>query len=220
MYNTWISNNYFIVANRNYLFVEPSPVLQTTSSTTQEEQIQALQQTITELEAQLDSVTSQLLFSVYKTPTYDNDCGKLSVASVKASNVNGLFRYYTGFECNEFDNLCHFLNVPQHTEEQIAPLTFRKCIKAQKTIPLEDQLVLVLCKLRNNFDTKDLGYRLGISQKTDCCTLFNEWINYIFYRLGEISMWPHRKHYSKCNASKFQTHLSEHNSHYWLHNRD
>jgi len=50
---------------------------------------------------------------------------------------------------------------------------------------------MVLCKLRNNFDTIDLGYRFGISQP-DVSVLFNSWINYMFFCLADIPIWPHR----------------------------
>jgi len=106
---------------------------------------------------------------------------------VNASGVNGLFRYYCGFEFCEFENLCQFLLVSEDTK-QPAPLHLRN---KSLSISLRDQLFLVLMRLRNNFDMKDLGYRFHISQP-NVSIICSDWINYLFRRFAEISWWPQK----------------------------
>ena len=36
---------------------------------------------------------------------------------------------------------------------------------------------------------EDIAYRFNVSQQ-DVSVIFRTWINYMFYRMGEISLWP------------------------------
>ena len=56
---------------------------------------------------------------------------------------------------------------------------------------LKDQLLLVLCKLRNDFQFKDLGFRFGISSQS-ASVIFARWINYMFAKFARVPIWPHR----------------------------
>ncbi|KAG5273832.1 hypothetical protein AALO_G00156040 [Alosa alosa] len=56
---------------------------------------------------------------------------------------------------------------------------------------MEDQLLLVLIKLRQSFDFMHIGNLFKISHQ-DASSLFNNWINYMFFRCSSINMWPHR----------------------------
>jgi len=58
-------------------------------------------------------------------------------------------------------------------------------------LELKEQLFMTLIKLRLNFEFTNLGHLFGISQQ-DAGTLFADWINYMYYTLGSISLWPHR----------------------------
>jgi len=46
-------------------------------------------------------------------------------------------------------------------------------------------------RMRNNFDMKDIGYRFNTSQP-DVSLICNDWINYLFRRLAEVSWWPQK----------------------------
>ena len=149
------------------------------------------EQRINQLENDLDTAYQGLLRGRDNDTTSRARCEIFSVYSVRNSSVNGLFKYYTGFEYVEFCNLCVVFKVPIDPQDHTSPLTYTQSIRASKMLPLVDQLFMVLCKLRNNFDTIDLGYRFGISQP-DVSVLFNSWINYMFFCLADIPIWPHR----------------------------
>ncbi|KAJ8298366.1 hypothetical protein KUTeg_024897 [Tegillarca granosa] len=45
-------------------------------------------------------------------------------------------------------------------------------------------------KLRNNFDLQDLGFRFCVTKQI-AVVIFNSWVNNMFLRFGEVSIWPH-----------------------------
>ena len=144
---------------------------------------------INDLKRQLDNLNeaNTQLHLQLKNAMIDHS---FSIERICDSKIKGLLRYYTGFESAEFNSLCDVLKVPLINEPQVSPLSYVSRTKSAK-LPLRVQLFIVLCKLRNNFDTKDLAFRFGINQP-DVCILFNSWINYMFQQLGSISIWPHR----------------------------
>ena len=60
-------------------------------------------------------------------------------------------------------------------------------------IPLgvEDEFLLVLMKLRLGSSNVDLSVRFHVSEAT-VSRLFTKWINYLYVRLGNLKIWPHR----------------------------
>ena len=71
-------------------------------------------------------------------------CGKgLKVTKRKDECV-----YYTGFSKGKFTSILSFL-VP---DNKTCPFSTKKNLKCFKSLSLEDQLLLVLVKLRQNFD--------------------------------------------------------------------
>lgn len=109
------------------------------------------------------------------------------------SNISNYFRYCTGFSYNEFNDLCSVFSVPNtYTVPQtFVPLTYKRVDGEINKMPLRHQLLLVLMKLRQNFDLKDLAYRFQIPERS-AGTLFNSWVDYMFDILGELPVWPHR----------------------------
>lgn len=105
-------------------------------------------------------------------------------------NDEKLIKYYTGFTKQAFMNIYTFL-VP---DESVEPLTYvgKGKLKEIKSVTLKNQLLITLCKLRNDFDLVDLGLRFSISQHT-AGVIFNSWINFMFLRFGEVPIWPDRE---------------------------
>lgn len=97
------------------------------------------------------------------------------------------YQYYTGFSFDRYHKVFKYL-VPSDKEE---PFTWTKTVSGAKAISLEDQFLLVMMKLRQNFDFIHLSHLFGLSSQ-DCSTLFFNWINYMFFRLGSLVVWPHR----------------------------
>lgn len=95
------------------------------------------------------------------------------------------FQYYTGFSYERFNNLAKFI-IPCDT-----PLRYSKNMTCLTYMSNYDQLLFVLMKLRQNFDFKHLSNLFNILQQ-DASVLFNDWINFMFYRLGSLCIWPDR----------------------------
>ncbi|KAJ8312196.1 hypothetical protein KUTeg_009569, partial [Tegillarca granosa] len=76
------------------------------------------------------------------------------------------FVYYTGFKFERFMDIFNFLV----EDEKELPFIYSKSAKSLKTMPLQDQLLLTLMKLRQNFDYKHMAYLFMISpQDEDKC---------------------------------------------------
>lgn len=71
----------------------------------------------------------------------------------------------------------------------------------------KDQFLLVMIKLRQNFDFKHLSHLFGISPQ-DCSTVFTNWLNNMFYRFGSVSIWLERKVLIQTMPSKFREEFS------------
>lgn len=71
----------------------------------------------------------------------------------------------------------------------------------------KDQILLVMIKLRQNFNFKHLSHLFGISLQ-DCSTVFTNWLNYMFYRFGSVSIWLERKVLIQTMPSKFREEFS------------
>ena len=62
---------------------------------------------------------------------------------------------------------------------------------AAPKLPVEDEYVLVLIKLRMGVSVVDLGERFNIANST-VNNIFPTWINYLYATLGSIKIWSHR----------------------------
>ncbi len=125
--------------------------------------------------------------------------------SLNSSSVPNYFHYNTGFTYNQFNDLCSFFKVPNHPDspETHIPLTYKKVDKQIQDMPLRSQFLLTLMKLRQNFDHKDLAFRFQISVQS-VSTLINSWVDYMYDRLGQLSIWPHRDVISENMPANFK----------------
>ena len=85
------------------------------------------------------------------------------------------YKYYTGFTKEQFDAVYIFL-VP--TDED--PIKWSRTVKGSKSLSTTDQLLLVLIKLRQNFDFQHISHLFNISSQ-DSSAIFTQWINYMFF---------------------------------------
>lgn len=69
-------------------------------------------------------------------------------------------------------------------------------------LSFKNQLFLTVIKLRHDFHYADLAFRFNISTQTN--VIFTHWINYMFLRFGELSIWPHRDVFSANMPQKFK----------------
>jgi len=124
-----------------------------------------------------------------------------SVHTVNSSHIRKLFEYYTGFSFSTFLVIFSLLvstgNLPFTYLGRCKPTAFSH-------ISLQDQLLFVLMKLRNNFHFKDLGFRFGLSPQKSS-VLFKSWINYMFFTFSSLSLWPPRDVIISKMPSKFNS---------------
>lgn len=90
--------------------------------------------------------------------------------------------YYTGF-----DNFAHYMLFFQ----MLGPAT--NCLSYQfSALEPVDQLFLTLMKLRQGKDNFELSLLFNISQST-IASIFRTWINFLYFQLREINIWPSRE---------------------------
>jgi len=113
----------------------------------------------------------------------------MTVKTVNDSKITGLFKFYTGFCFVTFQAILNFL-IPPGTSltSVLEPLT-NFC--AIKELAAEDQLLLVLCKMRGALAFKDLAFRFGLSPE-DASRIFKNWINFMYFKFTAVPIWPHR----------------------------
>lgn len=107
-------------------------------------------------------------------------------------NVPEYFKYCTGFSYDEFNKLCAFFRIPSTADTQtLSPVTYLRVDQKINLMPVRQQFLLVLMKLRQNFDLKELAFKFQVPERT-VSTIFNSWIDFMYGRLGSMSIWPHR----------------------------
>ncbi|XP_052252984.1 uncharacterized protein LOC127859521 [Dreissena polymorpha] len=132
------------------------------------------------LRKEQDSTSSQepAVTSTNIAPTF-------SCESLRKNTKYDEFIYYTGLNHSQFEAFMKFI-LPVEK-----PFSMKKNLTCLKTFKMEDQLLMVLIKLRQNFDFKHIGKLFGISMQ-DASYIFNNWIQYMFHRCGSVPIWPHR----------------------------
>ncbi|XP_067307642.1 uncharacterized protein [Pseudorasbora parva] len=103
--------------------------------------------------------------------------------------------FCTGFTYQQFNSLCEVFGVPNTDSSSLPhqniPLTYKCSDPKIAKMPLRQQLLLVLMKLWQDFDMKDLAYRFQLGVES-VCTLFTSWITYMSSTLAQRPTWPHR----------------------------
>lgn len=117
----------------------------------------------------------------------------LTAEVINNSSVPNYFRYCTGFTYDEFNKLCRFFRLPDNdtVPQTHIPLTYVKSNRHIRHMPLRQQFILVLMRLRQNFNLKELAFKFQIDMQS-VSTLFSSWIDFMYGRLGNVSVWPHR----------------------------
>lgn len=67
----------------------------------------------------------------------------------------------------------------------------------------KDQFSLVMIKVRQNFDFKNISHLFGFARQ-ECSTVFTDWLNDMFYRFGSVSIWPEREVLIQNMSPKFR----------------
>lgn len=70
-------------------------------------------------------------------------------------------------------------------------LKWSKTVKGSKSLSTTDRLLLVLITLRQHFDFQHISHLFNVSSQ-DSSAILTQSINYMFFRLGSLDIWPHR----------------------------
>lgn len=170
----------------NFIGVSPIDLLATTL------EIQQLRQENDEKNAKIIELQDMLKKLAtenenLKEELNENHVSKFSVKSVleKESKIKGLFKYYTAIEHNRFKTLLQFL-LPESFM-----LEYEKGRTDIKKLLQEDCLFLTLIRLRHNFGLKDIAMRFDLTVQS-ASSIFNTWVDHIYLKFGQLSIWPHR----------------------------
>ena len=83
------------------------------------------------------------------------------------------------------------------------------CVTSNSSLPLMNQFIIVLTRLRNNFDLEHLSHLFGI-HSSNISRMFHKWMDVLYERLKSLIKWPDhgelyltmplefRKKFSKC----------------------
>ena len=91
-------------------------------------------------------------------------------------------QYYTGFD--NYDHFMLFLFI-------LGPAAFNLLYKPEG-ITVQDQLFLTLMKLRQAKDDSELELMFNLKE-TVVSKIINTWINFLFFQLKEIDLWPSKQ---------------------------
>lgn len=97
------------------------------------------------------------------------------------------FKYYTGFDHETFMKIFKIL-----APRDDVPLKYSVNMSCLKNLLPVNQFLLSVAKLRVNFEFSHLGHLFHVSAN-DAGRIFRAWINYMYFKFGEISLWPKRQ---------------------------
>ena len=125
-----------------------------------------------------------------------------------------MINFYTGFK--SWTILGNFISLVKPTAAKMKtwaqvqrargrqkPKTEEVTILKKQSLCLEDQLFLVLCKIKLGLFEQDLAERFKISVATVSRT-FLTWINFLYVLLGSLPIWPSREQVNKTMPKCFQ----------------
>ena len=108
-----------------------------------------------------------------------------------------MFKFYTGVGTADFKNVLWIIGDAVHrlvyTGTGDEEHEGRDSRGPRRSLSVEDELFLTLCKLRHNFPEDDLAARFMISQST-VSRIFRTWVLCISHSFQELDIWPSRVH--------------------------
>ena len=124
-----------------------------------------------------------------------------SIENVKDNNK--LFRFYTGFANYEiFSMVLDFLgreaasHLDGYRNNSESTSNSRKYYMYKpgpsRTVSVENEFFLVLCRLKVGLAEEDLAARFGLSQIV-VSQIINTWIRFMFFRFKELDVFPSRE---------------------------
>ena len=121
---------------------------------------------------------------------------------------NEAIQFYTGFESYQivkffFDFLGDAANHLQYRGSNSKCTSHLETRGAPRVLTPINEFFLVLCRLRCALLINDLAFRFGISQST-VSRIFTTWINFLYFKLKDINLWPSRMDVNKYMPQPFK----------------
>lgn len=147
---------------------------------------------IQNLSLECRSLTSQLKAACEKvrelTSKVRNTQSELTYDALQSDTEK--LKYYTGFASPGLLQVFYDFLKPDLHHLQFWQMKAVKAVERRKFyVPLKDQLILVLVRLRLGLDGMDLAFRFGISNST-LSRIWITWLDFLRNRLTQIPTWP------------------------------
>ena len=140
---------------------------------------------------------------------------KFSVKTVKSNDK--LFKFYTGFENYQVLSMildflgreaASNLDYRNNNKQSTQPNNYKYKPGPSRTLSVENEFFMVLCRLRVGLLEEDLAARFGVCQSV-VSLILNTWIKFIFYRFKEFEVFPPQEiahlHMPECFKKKYPT---------------
>ncbi|XP_064462150.1 uncharacterized protein LOC135372472 [Ornithodoros turicata] len=160
--------------------------------TKEERQIQELQRELKEAKSTIAKLQWENELLQERCREYEAVPAEFSVDRFKDDDDS--FQFYTGLPSyGVFKALLDYLGPASQDEGMPYDDQPAFSRRGRKTVlSTEDQLVLVMVRLKLGLFQKDLGHRFGIHQST-MSRLCTDWINFLYLRLCELPLWATRE---------------------------
>ena len=185
-----------------------------------QKEIACLNEDLSNLKSRLAKTEAELVNSEkeLKRLSQENNDLKSRTFCIHNLSDNDSISFYTGFPNLEtFKATLSYLNPGENGEnirywrsidvkvDDERKSKQRDCNKPgqRRTLQPEEAFFLVLCRLRQGFNEKHLAFLFGISQPT-VSRIFVSWINFMFFRFGNINIWPSREEINKTMPEDFK----------------
>ena len=185
-----------------------------------QKEIACLNEDLSNLKSRLAKTEAELVNSEneLKRLSQENNDLKSRTFCIHNLSDNDSISFYTGFPYLEtFKATLSYLNPGENGEnirywrsidvkvDDERKSKQRDCNKPgrRRTLQPEEAFFLVLCRLRLGFNEKHLAFLFGISQLT-VSRIFVSWINFMFFRFGNINIWPSREEINKTMPEDFK----------------
>lgn len=91
----------------------------------------------------------------------------------------------------------------EQSEDSEDELETKRPVGKRHSLKPLDEFFLVLCRLRRGFSEAHLGHLFGISQST-VSKIFIPWINFMYLKFGNISIWPSKNMVNETMPESFK----------------
>jgi hypothetical protein len=147
------------------------------------------------------------LLSLLATRQLEIDClqQKLAISRFgleRYSTDRDKIKFFTGF--SDYRVLSCFFNWLVPAARQMSYPYSQKVagakLTSRRSLPLCDELFLLLCRVHGGLLEEDLADRFGISVAT-VSRIFIAWVNLLYFVLGSFNIWPSRECIDRCMPS-------------------